>query len=82
MDSELYRELRGLHADRLMTERAVSSEQNRWAELLKGSIGQDMNDVLSGKKIVKFTKREIFRYKWNYYKNKIKSIFKYNNDEQ
>jgi hypothetical protein len=41
-DYELNREARGLKSDKIMTERAVNFEKNRWAELLKGEVGQDM----------------------------------------
>ncbi len=79
-DYELNRELRGLKNDKIMTERAVDSEKNRWAELLKGELGQDMKDVLSGKKKVKLSFKEKMNYRFKYYKNKIKKIF--NKDEE
>jgi len=77
---ELNRELRGLKNDKIMTERAVDSEKNRWAELLKGDVGQDMKDVLSGKKKVKLSFKEKMNYRFKYYKNKIKKFF--NKDEE
>ena len=64
---ELNRELRGLKNDKIMTERAVDSEKNRWAEMLKGSLGKDIDDVLSGKKKVKLTFSEVINYKLKYY---------------
>ncbi len=73
-DYELNRELRGWKNDKLMTERAVEFEKNRWAEMLKGSTGQDIKDVLSGKKKVKLTFNEVINYKLKYYKNKIKKM--------
>ncbi len=79
-DYELNRELRGLKNDKIMTERAVDSEKNRWAGLLKGEIGQDMKDVLSGKKKVKLSFKEKMNYRFKYYKNKIKKFF--NKDEE
>lgn len=79
-DYELNRELRGLKNDKIMTERAVDSEKNRWAELLKGEIGQDMKDVLSGKKKVKLSFKEKMNYKFKYYKNKLKKIFNKNEE--
>jgi hypothetical protein len=79
-DYELNRELRGLKNDKIMTERAVDSEKNRWAELLKGELGQDMKDVLSGKKKVKLSFKEKMNYRFEYYKNKIKKFF--NKDEE
>lgn len=72
---ELNRELRGWKNDKIMTERAVESERNRWANMLKGSVGQDMKDVLSGKKKVKLTFREVVNYKLKFYKDKIKKMF-------
>ena len=79
-DYELNRELRGLKNDKIMTERAVDSEKNRWAELLKGDIGQDMKDVLSGKKKVKLSFKEKMNYRFKYYKNKIKKFFNKNEE--
>jgi len=75
VDYELAREMRGLKNDKMMTGRAVESEKNRWAEKLKGEVGKDIDDVLSGKKKVKLTFNEVINYKLNYYKNKIKKMF-------
>lgn len=80
VDYELNRELRGWKNDKIMTERAVEFEKNRWAEMLKGDIGQDIKDVLSGKKKVKLTFKEVLRYKIKFYKNKIKKLFTKNED--
>ena len=77
---ELNRELRGWKNDKIMTERAVESEKNRWAEMLKGSVGEDIKDVLSGKKKVKLTFNEIINYKLKFYKNKIKKMFTKNEE--
>lgn len=74
-DYELNRELRGWKNDKIMTERAVDFEKNRWAELLKGEMGKDIDDVLSGKKKVKLTFNEVLNYKLKFYKNKIKKMF-------
>ena len=76
MEYELIRELRGLNNDKIMTERAVDFEKNRWASILKGKLGEDINDVLSGKKKVKLTFKEKMSYKIKYYKNKISKILK------
>ena len=75
MDYELLREVRGLKNDKIMTQRAVEFEKNRWAGMLKGSIGKDIDDVLSGKKKVRLTWDEIIKYKLRYYKNKIRKLF-------
>lgn len=66
---ELRTELRGLKNDKLMTERAIETEKAKWAEMLKGSIGQDMDDVLSGKKKVKLSFKERFRNRWRKFLN-------------
>ena len=79
-DYELNRELRGWKNDKIMTERAVESEKNRWAEMLKGSVGEDIKDVLSGKKKVKLTFNEVIKYKLKFYKNKIKKMFTKNEE--
>jgi hypothetical protein len=77
---ELNRELRGWKNDKIMTERAVESEKNRWAEMLKGNVGEDIKDVLSGKKKVKLTFNEVINYKLKFYKNKIKKMFTKNEE--
>ena len=75
IDYEITRETRGLKNDKLMTERAVEFERNKWAEMLKGSMGEDIKDVLSGKKKVRLTFNEVINYKLKFYKNKIKKMF-------
>ena len=77
---ELNRELRGLKNDKIMTERAVNFEKNMWAEKLKGEVGKDIDDVLSGRKKVKLTFNEVVNYKLKYYKNKIKKMFNKNEE--
>lgn len=73
-DYELNRELKGWKNDKLMTERAVEFERNRWAEMLRGNLGKDIDDVLSGKKKVRLTFNEVINYKLRFYKNKIKKM--------
>ena len=66
MDENQYalnHELRMLNNDRRMTERAVDSEKNRWAEMLRGEVGNDMNDILSGKKKIESPKKKGFIHK-------------------
>ena len=74
IDYELTRETRGLKNDKMMTERAVEFERNRWAEMLRGNLGKDIDDVLSGKKKVRLTFNEVINYKLRFYKNKIKKM--------
>lgn len=68
---QINRELRGLNNDKKITELAVKSQQIKWAELLKGNVGKDINDVLSGKVKVKLTFGEIISQKLRNYKKKI-----------
>jgi hypothetical protein len=63
MDYNLQREIRGLKNDKLMSERAVNYEKNKWANLLSGEMGKDINDVLSGKVKVKLSWKERYKYK-------------------
>lgn len=81
LDYELIRECRHLNNDKMMTERAVESEKKRWETLLKGSVGQDIKDVLSGKKKVKLSFKERFNFKVKKYKNKVKKMFCKNEKE-
>lgn len=55
MDSEYNRELTTYESEKRMDALALKGLQWNIAEQLKGSMGQDMNDVLSGKKKVKLT---------------------------
>ena len=73
---QINRELRGLNNDKKITELAVKSQQIKWAELLKGNVGKDINDVLSGKVEVKLTFGEIISQKLRNYKKKITNEFK------
>ena len=52
-----------------MGEAAIKGHQNALSALLNGTMGKDMNDVLSGKKTVKLTLKQKFRYKiYNFFK--------------
>lgn len=55
MDSEYNREVTTYESEKRMDALALKGLQWNIAEQLKGSMGQDMNDVLSGKKKVKLT---------------------------
>lgn len=69
MDRQLQREITSLESERKMGELALKGHQNMIAEQLRGSMGQDMNDVLSGKKVVKLSfwqrmKNKFERFLW------------------
>lgn len=74
-DALLNKELRGLESDRLMTKLAVENERNRYANLLKGDMGKDIDDVLSGKIVVKLTAKEKFKYKLKSFFDRLFKMF-------
>ena len=61
--SQLDREITSLNSERRMSELAIKGYQNDLAKRLNGSMGDDMKDVLSGKKVVKLTIWQKLRYK-------------------
>lgn len=61
--SEIDREFTSLKSEKRMSEMAIRGYQNEIANKLNGSMGDDMMDVLSGKKSVKLTKWQKLRYK-------------------
>lgn len=71
---ELNKELRGLKNDQLMTERAVMTKQEEIAKKLHGEMGQDMIDVLNGRKKVKLSINEKIKYRVNRFFNKLFEI--------
>ena len=75
IDINTSRELRALKNDMLMTEKAVQYQQNAWKEKLKGGVGEDSDDVLSGRVKVKLTWKEKLGYKLRYLKAKLMKLF-------
>lgn len=67
----LTRELREWKNEQIIQENTLKAEQQKISDMLKGDMGKDIHDVLSGKKQVKLSKFDIFKYKLNYYINKI-----------
>lgn len=70
MNKELNREIVSLESERRMDELALKAHQNSIARMLNGAMGQDMNDVLSGKKVVKFSfwrriSNSFYKLLWN-----------------
>jgi hypothetical protein len=64
-EGSITKELQGLKNDIAMTERAVASQQSRWASNLTGNMGEDINAVLSGKKKVKVPLKLKIKYTFN-----------------
>ena len=67
--SELDTELDRLRRERSGRAIAVKGQQTHYAELLKGGMGQEMKDVLSGKKKIKQPRKNkiiiFFNKLWN-----------------
>lgn len=63
--NELDRELTTYESEKRMDELALKGHQWNIAEQLKGSMGKDMDDVLSGKKKVEFTFWTKLKFKIN-----------------
>ena len=62
---EYERELTTYKSEKKMDALALKGHQWNIAEQLKGSMGKDMNDVLSGKKIVELTFWTKLKFKIN-----------------
>lgn len=65
MDNEIRRELTSMEGERKMGELALIGHQNSLASQLNGSLGQDMKDVLEGRKTVEFTSWRKIRNKFD-----------------
>ncbi len=61
--SELDREFTSLKSEKRMSEMAIKGYHNEIAEKLNGAMGNDMVDVLAGKKFVKLTMWQKLKYK-------------------
>lgn len=72
--NELNREYRELENERKLYNRIIKNEQETFAKSLKGSIGRDMEEVLTGKKTVKLSLLEIIKYKISNFLTKLFKI--------
>lgn len=63
MNSEELRELRSLEGEKKMSQVAIQGYQQQTAMKLRGLMGQDIKDVLSGKKKVKMPFWQKLNYK-------------------
>lgn len=57
-DFEYNKERYNLEIERRNYSNELSNERNRMSILLKGEMGNDIDDVLSGRKFVRFTLKE------------------------
>jgi len=70
MEKEMSREIQSLYSEKRMDRLALKGHQWTIAQQLNGSMGQDMKDVLEGKKTVKLSFWKKIKYKidsflWN-----------------
>lgn len=63
IDIVLSKELNGYAGDKKMTELAISTTQNRMAEMLNGEMGEDIKAVLNGEIKIKPTTYENNKFK-------------------
>ena len=73
--AELNREVRNLENDKKMSILVIKNEQEKMARMLRGSMGKDIDDVLSGKVKVKLSYFEKMKYKINFWLDKIFNTF-------
>lgn len=59
----LERELKGLESDRVQAEQALKAHRERYAKMIIGGLGEDIDAVLSGKRKVKLTFMEKVKYR-------------------
>ena len=78
IDSQTIKELQQYKQDRIYLENELNKERLRFAKSLKGDMGKDIDDVLSGKKIVKLSKWFIFKRKMKIF---LCRLFGFDNDE-
>lgn len=66
MDRETLQELQNLENDKRLNQVVLTANQERIANELKGEMGQDMIDVLEGRKFVRLSLWDKFK-NWFYY---------------
>lgn len=72
---ELNRELNGLKTDRISYENELKNEREKMAYFLRNELGEDIDNVLNGKVIVKLSFKEKLKYKLKYIIDKIFNTF-------
>ena len=68
---EYQKELTSLESEKRMGEVAIKGKQSMMAEMLKGSMGKDMDDVLSGRKSVTMPRKERAKHWLRWFLNKL-----------
>ena len=72
---ELNRELNGLKTDIISYEDELKNKREKMAYFLRNELGEDIDNVLNGKVIVKLSFKEKLKYKLKYIIDKIFNTF-------
>ena len=69
------KELTAIKNDKIIFEHELSQHRDNIAFMLKNGMGEDMDDVLSGKKIVQIPFWDRVKYKISFFLNKLFNTF-------
>lgn len=73
--NSINKELTNINNDKIIFEHELKTHRDNIAHMLKTDMGKDIDDVLSGKKIVKLSLFEKIKYKTKYYMNILFNTF-------
>ena len=73
--NNINKELTNINNDKIIFEHELKTHRDNIAHMLKTDMGKDIDDVLSGKKIVKLSFFEKIKYKTKYYLNILFNTF-------
>lgn len=73
--NNINKELTNINNDKIIFEHELKTHRDNIAHMLKTDMGKDIDDVLSGKKIVTLSFFEKFKYKTKYYLNLLFNTF-------
>lgn len=73
--NNINKELTNINNDKIIFEHELKTHRDNIAHMLKTDMGKDIDDVLSGKKIVKLSLFEKIKYKTKYYMNILFNTF-------
>lgn len=73
--NSINKELTNINNDKIIFEHELKTHRDNIAHMLKTDMGKDIDDVLSGKKIVKLSFFEKIKYKTKYYLNILFNTF-------
>lgn len=73
--NSINKELTNINNDKIIFEHELKTHRDNIAHMLKTDMGKDIDDVLSGKKIVKLSLFEKIKYKTKYYLNILFNTF-------